>query len=104
MIRQFWASKSETILKTTQVIGTFAVTALGATLSTKPEDFAGWGLIKQFLEFNRKFAFLIIPCLSILVGAATFLKGRIGNLNSWNQFSFLLEEYKKALIEGRESL
>jgi len=101
MIRQFWVSRTEKIFKIIQIVGTFSLTILGAALYAKPENFSGWTPLKQFLEFNQASAFASIPIISLLVGGATFFKTHFGSINTWNTVASLLEEYKKAVTEGR---
>lgn len=102
MIRQIWVSRTEKIFKFVQIVGTFLLTVLGAVLYAKPEDYDSWPTFKTFLEFDRDYAFLVIPGITILVGAATFFKTHFGTNNTWNTVSSLLEEYKKAITEESE--
>lgn len=103
MIRQVWVSGTEKIFKYVQVTGTFLLTFLGAALYAKPEEYTGWPNFKEFLTVNQKYAFLVVPGISILVGTATYFKTHFGTNNTWNTVSSLLDEYKKAIVEGSEN-
>ncbi|HEX8398809.1 MAG TPA: GAF domain-containing protein [Pyrinomonadaceae bacterium] len=56
------------------------------------------------MTFNQKWAFLIIPVLTIAVGIASYFKTHFGNNNTWNTVTYLLEKYKKAIFENRAEI
>ncbi len=102
MIRKNWISKTEKTFKFVQIVGTFLILFIAASL--KADSSTVWSGLKDPLDFSQRWAFVFIPILTIVVGFANFFKTHFGNQNTWNTVTLLLEEYKNAVFVNDESL
>jgi hypothetical protein len=77
------------------------VGVLGGLLKLKPEEYVDW---QPYLSRVHKSAYWTIPALAIIASIAQILKSKIGSAITWRTIQYLLNQYKEAIFEGRDTI
>jgi len=100
MIRLYWVTKTQAVVKTLGVASSIAIFLAGGLLKFEPTVWVSRPF-HDIVAFNQEWAWLMIPIFATLGSGAALYKAQFGTKSNWVNITQVLEEYKKALFDDR---